>query len=552
MRTLDTSVAIIGAGPVGLTLALRLASFGVDSIVLEASERLRGEGSKALCMQRETLECWAGLGFGEEVARHGVAWTRGRTYYRDLELFETRFPVVGRDHFPPFVNISQTEVERLMVAQCEASPHLSVRWDHRVTGVEPTPEGVAVIADTPSGSVRASASYAVGADGARSTVRRLINIGFPGHSHADQFLIADVRAELPFPDERRFFFDPPWNPGRTVLVHPQPESVWRIDWQVPPEFDLELERDSGRLDERIHQIVGKADYEVVWSTAYRFHQRLADRFRLDRTFLIGDAAHLMSPFGARGLNSGVADAGNLAWKLARVLASMSPAALLDTYETERRAAAIENLRVTDATMRFMVPPDRPRLLARNAVLRSSRWSQRMRRLVDSGRLSQPFVYVDSPIVEPPSAAHAPSPAPSTGAVVVDGPCTVLSGDATAGTRLRAVLGADFAGLVVASSTESALAIARAGAVDSAVPLVCIVPAGTTASDVSSVGPGSIAFVADVEGVLTAVYASGGLAGAGRLFVVRPDHHVAAQRDLASPQDIAVLGSLVGLASGGAG
>jgi len=548
MKTLDTSVAIVGAGPVGLTMALRLASLGVDSVVLEANGRLRGEGSKALCMQKETLECWATLGLGEEVARRGVAWTQGRTYYRGLELFQTSLPALGRDHFPPFVNISQTEVEGLMVEQCEASPSVNLCWGHGVTGIEQSPDGVSALSDTSSGPLRVGAAFVVGADGARSTVRRLIDVRFPGHSHADQFLIADVRAELPFPDERRFFFDPPWNPGRTVLVHPQPGSVWRIDWQVPPDFDLETERASGRLDQRIHQIVGEADYEVVWSTAYRFHQRLAEHFRVGRTFLAGDAAHLMSPFGARGLNSGVADAENLAWKLARVLSGAAPRSLLDTYETERRAAAVENLRVTDATMRFMVPPDRRRLLARNVVLRCSRWSQRMRRLVDSGRLSQPYVYAASPIVEPNSSPRVAATAALNGGVAVDGSCSLLAGGGGhAVTRLRELLGADFVGLVVAASAESALAIEAELPAGTSVRLVFVLPAGSALADPEPLS--SAVFVADDGGMIAAAYAPEGVPGAGRLFVVRPDRHIAAQRDLTVPGDVAVLGSLVRWAQG---
>ena len=150
-------------------------------------------------------------------------------------------------------------------------------------------------------------------------------MGFPGHSHEDLFLICDIRATLPFPRERRFFFDPPWNPGRQVLVHPQPDDLWRIDWQVPSGTDVEAERASGALDRRIRQVVGRTTpYELAWVTAYRFHQRLAPRFRVGRVLLAGDAAHLMSPFGARGLNSGAADAENLAWKLALVLGGRAP------------------------------------------------------------------------------------------------------------------------------------------------------------------------------------------------------------------------------------
>src|SRR6266568_1663851 len=132
--------------------------------------------------------------------------------------------------------------------------------------------------------------------------------------------------------------------------------MWRIDWQILPETDVDIESASGGLDQRIRSVIGPATpYELVWMTAYRFQQRLADHFRAGNVFLAGDAAHLYAPFGARGLNSGAADAENLAWKLATVLRGQAPETLLETYETERRAAARENLAVTDATMRFMAP-----------------------------------------------------------------------------------------------------------------------------------------------------------------------------------------------------
>jgi 2-polyprenyl-6-methoxyphenol hydroxylase-like FAD-dependent oxidoreductase len=488
------AVVVVGAGPVGLTLAGRLAQRGVDVAVVEAGQRLRGEGSKALCMQRETLEVWARLGVGEQVAARGTHWTLGRTYYRDRELFTTRLPSSGDDHFPPFVNVSQTEVERLLLARVEQLG-VPVHWGQPVTGLSQDGGGVRLV----TGAGPVTGAYAVGADGTRSAVRGLLGVGFPGHSFADRFLIADVRADLPFPRERRFLFDPPFNPGRTVLVHPQPDSVWRIDWQVPPEVEVEAERASGALDRRIRAVVGDRDYELVWLTAYLFSQRLADRFRVGRVFLAGDAAHVMSPFGARGLNSGVADAENLAWKLALVLAGRAPDALLDTYETERRAAAAENLAVTGATMRFMVPPSPLRRRLRNAVLRGSVRVPALRRRVNSGRLAEPFVYAGSPVVEP-----------GLGGVAPDAP---LPG----GGRLRDLLGQDFVALLVGP--------------DGAGP------------------PGVVAVPAD--GAVGRRYTPGGVPAGGRLWLVRPDGHLAARRDPEPGTHLAALvAELTAAACGG--
>ncbi|MDQ3465362.1 MAG: FAD-dependent monooxygenase [Actinomycetota bacterium] len=429
------SVAVVGGGPVGLTLALRLAQFGVPVTVLEKSGRLRGEGSKALCMQRETLESWAMLGLGRQVADRGVAWQLGRTYFRETELFQTQLPATD-EHFPPFVNVSQTEVEQLMVEAVEREPLVTVHWGHSLAGLEQDADGVRLTCQADAGEVVVEAAYAVGADGARSVVRQLCGIEFPGHSHRDQFLIADIRAQLPFPAERRFWFDPPWNPGRTVLIHPQPDDVWRIDWQVPPEFDLAAEQAGGRLDERIRQIVGGAAYEPVWLTVYRFHQRMADRFRDRRVLLAGDAAHLMSPFGARGLNSGVADAMNLAWRLAFALGSAFADAsapegadeLLDGYAAERMLAARENLAVTDATMRFMVPGTEAERRERDAILLASVEDPVMRAKVNSGRLATPTVY--APVV--------PGLPVQAGLVLPDAPVQPVRG--TSAGRLRELVG----------------------------------------------------------------------------------------------------------------
>jgi 2-polyprenyl-6-methoxyphenol hydroxylase-like FAD-dependent oxidoreductase len=386
-------VAVVGAGPVGLTVSLELAARGVESVVLEAKPALEPIGSRAIVLARHALATFRRLGCGEIVER-GVVLDRARTYVGERELFTVEFERPRGDELPAFVNLQQTHTERLLLARVDG-----VRFGSRITGLHQDDERVTL--RTEDGEVEAS--YVVACDGTRSTVRRLLGLDFPGKSFHDRFLIADVRAELPRFDrnERRFFFDPPSNPGRQILVHPQPDGEWRIDWQVPPETDAEGERHSGALDRRVRALVGDAPYELVWLTAYRFHQRLAPRFRVGRVFLAGDAAHEMSVFGARGLNSGVEDATNLAWKLALVLEGDAPDSLLDSYERERRSAAQENLRVTGATMRFMAPPSPLHRLYRNAVLRGSLRVPALRRFVNSGKLATPAVYPgDGPVGKP--------------------------------------------------------------------------------------------------------------------------------------------------------
>jgi 2-polyprenyl-6-methoxyphenol hydroxylase-like FAD-dependent oxidoreductase len=434
---------VIGAGAVGLTLAGRIAQHGVAVTVFEVEAAPVRIGSRAICIQRETLEIWERLGIGQAVADRGIQWTVGRTYFRGRELFSVHLPI-SDEHFPPFVNISQSETEDLLEARLRELA-VEIRRDHRLTALRQDADGVTAVFETPGGAMQHRFTYLVGADGAHSGVRHALGIGFPGHTFDDRFLIADVRVRLPFTKERHFHFDPPWNPGRQVLIHPQPDGIWRIDWQVPPETDVEAERASGRLDARIRAVVGAADYELVWVTGYRFSQRLADAFRAGRFFLAGDAAHVMSPFGARGLNSGVADAENLAWKLAAVLDG-APDTLLDTYDAERRGAARENLDATAATMRFLTPHGSVRRAWRNLVLRMAPRSAWFRRRVNSGRLAEPARYSFIGPAEPALPRH--------GTVAPD----LRLPD---GGRLREALGAGL-GLVAPRSVDAPIPVVAVG------------------------------------------------------------------------------------------
>jgi 3-(3-hydroxy-phenyl)propionate hydroxylase len=536
---LDAQVAVVGAGPIGLTLAGRLAQHGVGVVLLEQQPRHAGEGSKAICMQRETLEIWARLGIGERVAERGVQWNVGRTYFRGRELFSVRLPSSEGDHFPPFVNISQTEVEKLLTERLAELPEVDLRWGHRLTGMMQDADGVTVECETDGGTVSLRVGFVVGTDGAHSTVRHLLGMGFPGHSHGDLFLIADIRAHLPFPNERRFHFDPPWNPGRQVLIHRQPDDIWRIDWQVPSATDVEAERANGGLDRRIREVVGAStDYELVWITPYRFHQRLVERFQIGRVLVAGDAAHLFSPFGARGLNSGAADAENLAWKLALVAAGRAPESLLESYHGERRAAAVENLAVTDASMRFMVPHGPLRRLARNAILRGSVRFPTLRRRVNSGRLAQPFIYAASPIVMPgPDDPRLPV----HGDVAPDARCVVVGPPAGTGvTRLRDLLGASFVALLVCGKGSGVASPAAVRAARLAWPAPCRV---AVVGSAVPLGPATV--LEDTESGVARRY---GAAGA-RAWLIRPDGHIAGSLPLPAAEAVDALPALQATAIG---
>jgi 3-(3-hydroxy-phenyl)propionate hydroxylase len=490
------AVVVAGGGPVGLVTALLLARAGVPSVVCEAAPRRLAAGSRSICLQRDVLDVLQRCGgVGRRVADAGVQWTTGRTYYREHEVLTIGFPEQPGAAFPPFTNLGQSEVERMLDERVAAEPLVQLRWGAEVVGLEQDGDGVSV-ALAGGGQVRGP--YCVAADGARSAVRALLGLPFDGQSYPDQFLIADVRAELPFGAQRRFFFDPPWNPGRQVLVHPQPGGVWRIDWQVPADFDLDAELAGGGLDGRVRRIVGDAPYDLVWVSAYRFHQRRVPRMVVGRVLLAGDAAHLMSPFGARGLNSGIQDAENAAWKIAYLLAGWGGPALLPSYDVERGAAAARNLEVTGATMRFLVPQTPAERRRRESVLARSVHDPAARAEIDSGRLAEPHSYLDSPLTTPapPEALAAFPTAPGVARPPLPG---VLCPDAVLGdgSRLRPLFGPHLT--VLAADLDVALA-------GQAQWPACTAPVRVVATDPTGLGAHGVALVRP-DGHLAAVLPS---------------------------------------------
>ncbi len=416
-------VVVVGAGPVGLSVAIDLAQAGQAVLLLDDDGGL-GTGSRAICFAKRTLEIFDRLGCGDKMAAKGVEWQVGRVFLQDKELYSFDLQPEPGHRRPAFVNLQQYHVEAFLLERAAALPNLQIRWRNRVAGVVQDASGVTLTVDTPDGEYALRCAWLVAADGSRSPIRGLLGHETSGQTFRDRFLIADVRMTAPFPAERWFWFDPPFHPGQSVLLHRQPDDVWRIDFQLGWDADPVAERQPERVIPRVRALLGEdAAFELEWVSVYTFACQRMERFRDGRVLFAGDAAHGVSPFGARGANSGVQDADNLGWKLRLVLAGAAPAALLDSYAAEREFAADENIQASTRSTDFITPKTPVSRMFRDAVLELARDHPFARRLVNSGRLSLPSSYAASPLNTPDDEAWAggiPPGAPAADAPLRDG------------------------------------------------------------------------------------------------------------------------------------
>ncbi|MGJ5204350.1 FAD-dependent oxidoreductase [Bradyrhizobium sp. HKCCYLR20261] len=416
-------VVVVGAGPVGLSFAIDLAQRGHAVVVLDDADRI-GEGSRAICFSKRSLDYWDRLGVGDRMVDKGVVWNVGRIFHGPSELYQFNLlPEPGHKR-PAFINLQQFYAEAYLVDRVTELPAISLRWRNKVTALEQRNDRAVLTIETPEGSYRLSAQYVIACDGARSSLRQMVGAGFSGKVFEDQFLIADVKMTAAFPTERWFWFDPPFHAGRSALLHRQPDDVWRIDLQLTPDCDPQVEKKPENVRPRIARMLGHDDFEFEWISLYKFQCRRMERFIHGRVIFAGDSAHQVSPFGARGANSGLEDAENLSWKLDRVLRGTSPSALLETYHSERSAAADENIRESTRSTDFMAPVSAQEARLRKAVLSLAKETEFGKRMVNGGRLSVPSVY-ETPLSTADAEAWPSGPCPGTS--MLDAPLKAADG-----------------------------------------------------------------------------------------------------------------------------
>jgi len=515
-------VVVVGAGPIGLTAALDLARHGIETLLLDEDDTV-STGSRAICYAKRTLEIWDRLGVAEPMVDKGVTWNEGRVFFRNAELYRFSLRDEGDQKHPAFINLQQYYCEEILVEAALARPEVEIRWRNRVIGVREDGEGVSVEIASPDGSYHVHCDYLIAADGAKSAVRRCLGVAFEGQVFEDRFLIADVTMKAEFPNERWFWFDPPFNPGQSALLHMQPDNIWRIDLQLGRDADPEREQQQERVIPRIRRMLGPdTPFELEWTSVYTFQCRMLEKFRHGRVVFAGDSAHQVSPFGARGANSGVQDIDNLVWKLALVLRGAAPASLLDSYDVERVAAARENILNSTRSTEFITPKGAASRALRYATLHLARDWPFARALVNSGRLSRPTTYRDSPVntpsEEPLPSRSVPPGAPCPNLAIGGGP----SGEAA---WLLDHLGGEFVAIVNAGDGKSA-ARSRLAEIDGGpVPVRALtIGAGGDAAET----------IADPTGQVTAMLAP----EPGSVALIRPDQHVAGRWTRPAAGDVA--------------
>ncbi|MEL7114860.1 MAG: FAD-dependent oxidoreductase [Pseudomonadota bacterium] len=388
-------VIIVGAGPIGLAAALDLASYGVPSVVLD-DNNVVSVGSRAICWSKRSLEILDRLGLGDKCVEKGVTWQVGRTFHGAEEVF--RFDLLPDDghKMPAFVNLQQYYVEQYLVEAAEASDLIDLRFKNAVIGVNQS-DHVVVDIETPDGLYTLEAQYLLACDGAKSPIRSMMGLEFQGVLFEEKFLIADIQMERAFPSERRFWFEPEFHDGQSALLHKQPDNIYRIDLQLGWDADTDEEKKPENIIPRIEKVVGHSDFTLDWTSIYTFQCRRLARFVHDRVIFVGDSAHIVSPFGARGGNGGLQDVDALGWRLAAVCQGRAPAAILDRYDIERQHGADENLANSARATRFMSPGDGAERWFRDATLALAAKADFARPMVNSGRLSVPCIYpLDAP------------------------------------------------------------------------------------------------------------------------------------------------------------
>ena len=508
-------VIVVGAGPVGLTAAIDLAHQGQPVLLLDDDDTV-SIGSRGVCYAKRTLEVLDRIGCDNRFVDKGVSWDVGRTFFGEGEVFNFNLRPQAQHLRPGMINLQQYYLEQYLIERTGDVPQLEKRFKHKVIAVTPGDDKVTLRVETPDGAYTLTTDWLVVADGARSPIRTMLGLDIEGKVFMDRFLIADVVMAADFPAERWFWFDPPFHRNQSVLLHKQADNVWRIDFQLGWQADPVEEKKPENVIPRIKAMLGdEREFELEWVSVYTFQCRRMNQFNHGRVLFVGDAAHQVSPFGARGANSGIQDTDNLAWKLKLVMDGKAPAALLDTYGEERGYAADENLMNSTRSTDFITPKSTTSKVFRNAVLQLAAKYPFARALVNSGRLSVPSWLATSSLNTPDGDVFEGQMIP--GAPLADAPIEAAGQPGwllhQLGNRFQLLHYVDDASTL---DEKTALALAQLAQAAIAIEAIIVAPRGQA--------PAGLKTLIDTDGCIAQRYDL----GPGTTYLVRPDQHVAAR------------------------
>jgi 3-(3-hydroxy-phenyl)propionate hydroxylase len=501
-------VLISGAGPIGMTAALVLARYGIRSVLIDRKDTFN-DGSRAICIARPSMHILERIGAVAPFEAKALGWRYGRSYYRGEQIFQLEMAQPPGEKYLPMYNLQQQYIEKYLHEAVAASPLIDMRWQCELTGIENHTDGICARISSPEGEYYLDALYLLAADGARSPVRSMLGLRLKGDNYEGRYVIADIRMDHDFPTERRAFFEPAGNPGGTVLIHKQPDDIWRVDYQLregeSEEEALEEQNLRARVGAILRDIGHTTSWELEWWSVYSANTLCLDDYRHGRVFFIGDAAHIVPIFGVRGLNNGLADAENIGWKLALVLHGEADDRLLDSYSPERRGATLDVFANATKSTRFMTPPTRGWRLAREAALSLSLKHEFPRGLANP-RQMQPYTYSQSPLTLYTGRDGEFAGGPSCGSVA-------LNAKLADGSHLLDRAGHGMTTILFCAgqpTAEQTILLEKLHRIDKR--LVSLV-VGTQG------GPNTIA---DADGEIGRLYA----AASGTLYLLRPDLHIA--------------------------
>lgn len=508
-------VVIIGGGPVGVAAALALASHGTASVLVERKNTYN-DGSRAICLSRSSMYVLERLGAVAPFVEKALGWTVGRCYFRGMEVGQFEMPHDADDKYLPMYNIEQQYIEQYLHRAAERSGLIDIRWQTEVLSVAQDGDGAELQLRSPEGDYRLTADYLLAADGARSPTRERLGLRLRGENLEGRYVIADIRAELGFPTERRALFEPRSNPGGTVLIHRQPDDIWRVDYQLAAGEDEHAAVAEENIRARVGAILDELGYsgcwELEWWSVYSANTLCLDDYRHGRIFFVGDSAHIVPIFGVRGLNNGLQDAENIGWKLSRVLSGRASEVLLDSYTPERRGATLDVFANAGKSAAFMTPPTSGHALFREAALSFSLTEDFARPLTNPRQMT-PFRYEPNALTIPDRDDFASGP--QAGAVLSD----IRLGN---GDFLLDRMGRGYTLLLF--SADDGLA---SGLLD-------IGRKHDSHFEVLSIGNDAAADIIDVDGRIAARFG----AWDGTAYLLRPDQYVAARWRSPSVTDIA--------------